>query len=76
MKTNRRPGLLEAPLEQPLEQPLEPALEPAPCLPLRRTAGRLLPLALAVSVTFLASGCMVGPDYHRPQVDVPAQWKE
>ncbi|MDR3100387.1 MAG: efflux transporter outer membrane subunit [Paraburkholderia sp.] len=29
-----------------------------------------------MSVTFLASGCMVGPDYHRPQVDVPAQWKE
>ncbi len=33
---------------------------------------RLLPLSL----TLLMSGCMVGPDYHRPQVNVPAQWKE
>jgi NodT family efflux transporter outer membrane factor (OMF) lipoprotein len=33
---------------------------------------RLLPLSLAL----LMSGCMVGPDYHRPQVNVPAQWKE
>ncbi|NLP63523.1 efflux transporter outer membrane subunit [Paraburkholderia sacchari] len=41
-----------------------------------RAAGRLLPLALAASFTFLASGCIVGPDYHRPQVAVPTQWKE
>jgi NodT family efflux transporter outer membrane factor (OMF) lipoprotein len=33
---------------------------------------RLLPLSLAL----LMGGCMVGPDYHRPQVATPAQWKE
>ncbi|WP_322047786.1 efflux transporter outer membrane subunit [Paraburkholderia sp. J67] len=33
---------------------------------------RLLPLGLAL----LLGGCMVGPDYHRPQVAVPTQWKE
>lgn len=32
----------------------------------------LLPLSLAL----LLGGCMVGPDYHRPQVATPAQWKE
>lgn len=47
-----------------------------PAFPRARTALRLLPLAFAVSVTLLASGCMVGPDYHRPQVAVPATWKE
>lgn len=45
-------------------------------VPRVRAAGRLLPLALAASLTFLVSGCMVGPDYHRPQVAVPTQWKE
>ncbi|MBB3001144.1 efflux transporter outer membrane subunit [Paraburkholderia tropica] len=37
---------------------------------------RTLPLALAAGLAFALSGCMVGPDYHRPQVSVPAQWKE
>lgn len=37
-----------------------------------RCAFRLLPLSLVL----LMSGCMVGPDYHRPQVATPAQWKE
>ncbi|MBM7131636.1 efflux transporter outer membrane subunit [Dyella mobilis] len=32
--------------------------------------------ALAASLAMLLSGCMVGPDYHRPQVPVPAQYKE
>lgn len=40
--------------------------------PLTRAALRLVPLAFAM----LAGGCMVGPDYHRPPVAVPATWKE
>jgi NodT family efflux transporter outer membrane factor (OMF) lipoprotein len=31
---------------------------------------------LVVSMTLLLGGCMVGPDYHRPQVSVPIQYKE
>ncbi|MFC4527535.1 efflux transporter outer membrane subunit [Dyella halodurans] len=31
---------------------------------------------LAVSMTLWLTGCMVGPDYHRPQVSVPIQYKE
>ena len=31
---------------------------------------------LAVSVALVLSGCMVGPDYHRPQVAVPVSYKE
>ena len=31
---------------------------------------------LAVSLATLLGGCMVGPDYHRPQVNVPTQYKE
>ena len=31
---------------------------------------------LACSLTLLLGGCMVGPDYHRPQVATPAQYKE
>ncbi|OOG53808.1 efflux transporter outer membrane subunit [Rhodanobacter sp. C03] len=31
---------------------------------------------LACSLTLLLGGCMVGPDYHRPQVVTPAQYKE
>lgn len=31
---------------------------------------------LAVSLALLLGGCMVGPDYHRPQVNLPAQYKE
>ena len=37
------------------------------------------PLVLSVSLSVLATlagGCMVGPDYHRPQVNTPAQWGE
>ncbi|MFM0339295.1 efflux transporter outer membrane subunit [Paraburkholderia fungorum] len=30
----------------------------------------------AATVALLASGCMVGPDYHRPQVPVPATYLE
>ncbi|WP_293034631.1 efflux transporter outer membrane subunit [Paraburkholderia sp.] len=36
-----------------------------------RAALRLAPFVFAM----LTSGCMVGPDYHRPQVAVPATWK-
>ncbi|MDR2852564.1 MAG: efflux transporter outer membrane subunit [Burkholderiaceae bacterium] len=43
-----------------------------PAFFLGRTALRLVPVAFAL----LAGGCMVGPDYHRPQVAMPAQWKE
>ncbi len=32
--------------------------------------------ALAASLALLLSGCMVGPDYQRPKVAVPAQYKE
>jgi NodT family efflux transporter outer membrane factor (OMF) lipoprotein len=31
---------------------------------------------LAVAVTLMLGGCMVGPDYHRPDVKVPEQYKE
>jgi len=31
---------------------------------------------LAVSLALLLGGCMVGPDYQRPQVNVPTQYKE
>ncbi len=31
---------------------------------------------LAASLVALTSGCMVGPDYHRPPVAVPATWQE
>lgn len=37
---------------------------------------KTLHTALAVSVTLLLGGCMVGPDYHRPQVPMPQQYKE
>jgi NodT family efflux transporter outer membrane factor (OMF) lipoprotein len=32
--------------------------------------------ALALSLALLLGGCMVGPDYHRPQAPVPTQYKE
>ncbi|QAU25421.1 efflux transporter outer membrane subunit [Dyella sp. M7H15-1] len=32
--------------------------------------------ALTASLALLLSGCMVGPDYHRPQVPVATQYKE
>ncbi|MBB6189386.1 efflux transporter outer membrane subunit [Rhodanobacter sp. MP7CTX1] len=31
---------------------------------------------LAASLALLLGGCMVGPDYHRPQVTAPVQYKE
>jgi NodT family efflux transporter outer membrane factor (OMF) lipoprotein len=34
------------------------------------------PTALAASLALLLGGCMVGPDYHRPQVPVATQFKE
>ena len=37
---------------------------------------KTLHTALAVSLAVLLGGCMVGPDYQRPQVPVPAQYKE
>jgi NodT family efflux transporter outer membrane factor (OMF) lipoprotein len=32
--------------------------------------------ALAASLALLLGGCMVGPDYHKPDVSVPTQYKE
>jgi NodT family efflux transporter outer membrane factor (OMF) lipoprotein len=32
--------------------------------------------ALVSSLTLLLNGCLVGPDYHRPQVPVPTEYKE
>ena len=37
--------------------------------------GPLRPLAVA-TLALLLSGCVVGPDYHRPQVSVPATYAE
>lgn len=37
---------------------------------------KTLRTALAASLAVLLGGCMVGPDYHRPQVPVPTQYKE
>ncbi|MFK2891196.1 efflux transporter outer membrane subunit [Dyella flagellata] len=37
---------------------------------------KTLHTALAASIALLLGGCMVGPDYHRPQVPVPTQYKE
>ncbi|MFD1554926.1 efflux transporter outer membrane subunit [Paraburkholderia silviterrae] len=68
MKTIQRPGRRNAPLDH--------SRKSAPVVPYLGAASRLLPLAFAASITLLASGCMVGPDYHRPQVAVPTQWKE
>lgn len=33
-------------------------------------------IALALSLAFLLSGCMVGPDYRRPEVQIPESFKE
>ena len=33
-------------------------------------------LSLAAAMTLLLGGCMVGPDYHRPQTELPTQYKE
>ena len=38
--------------------------------------GYLRPLSLVLSLTLLfLSGCMVGPDYEKPEVDTPAEWR-
>lgn len=37
---------------------------------------KMLHTTLAASLAIVLSGCMVGPDYHRPQVPMPAQYKE
>ncbi|MFK2854606.1 efflux transporter outer membrane subunit [Dyella humi] len=37
---------------------------------------KTLHTVLATSLAVLLGGCMVGPDYHRPQVSVPTQYKE
>lgn len=38
---------------------------------MKKSAGRCLALALLAAAT---AGCVVGPDYHSPAADVPAQW--
>lgn len=37
---------------------------------------KTLHTALAASLALMLGGCMVGPDYHRPQVPMPTQYKE
>lgn len=37
---------------------------------------KTLPTTLAATLALLLGGCMVGPDYHRPQLPMPAQYKE
>lgn len=37
---------------------------------------RYAPLALPLAVVLVLGGCAVGPDYQRPQVTVPAHYKE
>lgn len=37
---------------------------------------KTLPTMLVASLALLLGGCMVGPDYHRPQVPMPKQYKE
>ncbi|XRD90891.1 efflux transporter outer membrane subunit [Dyella nitratireducens] len=37
---------------------------------------KTLHTVLAASLAMLLGGCMVGPDYHRPQVPMPTQYKE
>ncbi|GLQ95191.1 efflux transporter outer membrane subunit [Dyella acidisoli] len=37
---------------------------------------KTLNLGFTISLALLLGGCMVGPDYHRPQVPMPAQYKE
>ena len=37
---------------------------------------KLIRRPLAASLALLLGGCMVGPDYHRTQVDVPAHFQE
>ena len=37
---------------------------------------KTLHTALVASLAIVLGGCMVGPDYHRPQLPMPAQYKE
>jgi NodT family efflux transporter outer membrane factor (OMF) lipoprotein len=41
-----------------------------------KAGSRIYRTALAASLALWLGGCMVGPDYHRPQVPVPTQYKE
>ncbi|MGS1027368.1 efflux transporter outer membrane subunit [Burkholderia glumae] len=45
-----------------------------PVVPLR--APQALRIAVSAAVAMLVAGCAVGPDYHRPDVAVPAAYKE
>jgi NodT family efflux transporter outer membrane factor (OMF) lipoprotein len=42
----------------------------------KRMNMKILHTTLAASLALLLGGCMVGPDYHRPQVATPPQYKE
>ena len=33
-------------------------------------------LALTLGCALALTGCLVGPNYHRPSVDAPTAWKE
>jgi multidrug efflux system outer membrane protein len=42
----------------------------------KRTCQKISPkVVLAAIVFFLLTGCMVGPDYQRPGVDIPQNWR-
>jgi NodT family efflux transporter outer membrane factor (OMF) lipoprotein len=57
--------------------PRPSASPPATCARgLLRTLGALGCLALGLTVTLAAAGCMVGPSYRRPPAAAPAAWKE
>ncbi|MGN6581891.1 MAG: efflux transporter outer membrane subunit [Bordetella sp.] len=43
---------------------------------IRRAASGRAALFLPLALSLALAGCAVGPDYHRPQVDVPAAFKE
>jgi NodT family efflux transporter outer membrane factor (OMF) lipoprotein len=51
----------------------KPAVEP-----IGRTRMNTTPVrnTLAIAMAMMLGGCMVGPDYHRPDVKVPTQYKE
>ena len=40
-----------------------------------RSVGHVRKRAIALLLAMLLSACMVGPDYRRPDVDVPAAWR-
>ena len=63
----------------PLSRPVPPLVQAqaAPGRRCPRIGAAMNPAALAPVVSaLLAAGCMVGPDYVRPPVDVPAAYKE